>query len=101
VSPEIRLTPRARADLDGITRYSAQRWGADQTRRYVGSILKRFDWLAQNPLLGRLRPDLAPDLRVFPEGAHLIFYRHKADAIEIIAVVHRAMDVDALSFEAP
>jgi toxin ParE1/3/4 len=53
----------------------------------------RFAWLADNPRLGRHRPDINQRYFSFPEGEHLIFYRIEGDTIEIIGVPHRLMDV--------
>lgn len=61
---------------------------------YLRALAARFAWLAENPLLGRARPEIAPALRSFREGFHLIFYRVRPEVIEIIGLPHQAMDVD-------
>ncbi len=41
--PAFRLSKAAKADMLGIGRYTRQRWGRDQMRRYVGGIDARFN----------------------------------------------------------
>lgn len=47
-----------------------------------------FEILIEQPEFGAARPDIAPELRYFPVGKYLIFYRIIADGIEIVRVVH-------------
>jgi toxin ParE1/3/4 len=59
-------------------------------------LYEKFVLLAGQPLLGRLRPELAPNLRNFPVGNHVIFYRPIDNGIEVARVLHGARDIDAL-----
>lgn len=52
--------------------------------------------LANNPLIGRERPEFRPDLRSYGVGSYIIFYRQIAAGIEIMRVVHGARDLDAI-----
>ena len=49
-----------------------------------------FLLLADNPLLGAARPDLADDLRYLVVSTYLILYRRIAGGVEIVRVVHGA-----------
>jgi len=51
--------------------------------------------LLQNPLAGRERPELRSDLRSFPVGNYIIFYRALPDGVEIVRVMSGRQDVDA------
>jgi len=55
---------------------------------------RRFEWLAENPLPGTLRADICEGYRSYPQGAHIVFYVVREDAIDIIGVVHQSMDVE-------
>lgn len=90
-----RLTPRALADLDSIADYTLAHWGAAQMETYVTALDRRFEWLAQNPMLGRDRGDVARGYRCFRQGAHLVFYVIGGDEIHIIGIPHVTMDLDA------
>lgn len=86
------VTPRALSDLGNIGRYTLGRWGAIQRNDYLRAIDKRFAWLAENPLLGRHRPDIEQGFYCFPQGSHLIFYTRQESHIAIIGVPHSEMD---------
>ncbi|GIW05068.1 MAG: hypothetical protein KatS3mg059_1688 [Thermomicrobiales bacterium] len=86
------LTPRARKDLSDIELYTAQQWGGQQRRVYMAKLEKALRDLAEFPELGRLRDDLAPGLRSYPAGDHIIYYRANAASIMIVRVLHRRMD---------
>ena len=89
------LTRRALKDLDGIADHTRERWGLKQMERYLAALERRFEWLAQHPLLGRDRSDVAPRYRCHREGMHLIFHIVDDDEVRIIGVPHVAMDIDS------
>ena len=90
-----RLTPRALRDLDGIADHSLKTWGEAQTTRYLEALDERFQWLADNPLLGHVRDEIASGYRSFRQGSHIVFYVIEGDDVHIIGVPHAAMDIDA------
>lgn len=91
----VRVTPRARNDLQTIGRYTAKKWGKTQRNAYLKAIERRFYWLAENPRAGRRRQDIHEDYCCFPQGEHIIFYVICNNAISIIGVLHRAMDLES------
>ena len=84
-----RVTPRARDDLKNIGRYTEQQWGKIQRNIYLEQLEKRFGWLAENPLLGKQRPDIAEGYYSFPQGEHVVFYLVGKDSIDIIGIPHK------------
>lgn len=52
--------------------------------------------LMLQPMMGRLRPELGPDVRSFPHGDYLVFYRPENQGVGIARVVHGARDLAAL-----
>jgi toxin ParE1/3/4 len=52
--------------------------------------------LADNPLIGRARPELKPGLRSFPHGDHLTFHRPAGSGVTIVRVLHGARDARRL-----
>jgi len=89
-----RLDIEAKQDLASIHRYVASdnRAAAD---RLIDSLKQKFHLLAAQPLIGQLRPELAPDLRSFCVGNYVIFYRPGRGGIQIARVIHAARDVDS------
>jgi plasmid stabilization system protein ParE len=47
-------------------------------------------------LMGRARPELGEDLRSFPFGAYVIFFRYNNERFEVIDILHGSRDIDAL-----
>lgn len=92
---DYRLTPRALADLDAIADYSLERWGREQTERYLNGLTARMALLAETPSLGRDRSDVAGGYRSFPEGRHLVFYVEIETGIAVLGVPHATMDMTA------
>jgi toxin ParE1/3/4 len=90
-----RRTARAEDDLVEIWLYIAAE-NPNAADRLLEEIDRTCDLLADNPLLGRARPDIAPELRYLPIGNYLILYRTRPDGIEVVRVVHGARRLDSL-----
>ena len=89
------LAPEAREDLKSIYRYIA-RDNPPAAGRLRKVFLAKFRMLAQQPLMGQARDDLAQDLRMFPAGNYVILYRARSDGIDVVQVVHSAQDIGAV-----
>ena len=88
----IQRTAQAEEDLIEIWTYIAQD-NPHAADRVLDEIEERFLSLADNPLMGRLRPDIASELRYFVSGKYLILYRVVQGGIQIVRVVHGARDL--------
>lgn len=86
------LAKRARQDLIDIRRYTVNRWGKEQAKKYINLIRKCADDLANQRRQGKLREDVAPDLKSYHIGRHVIFYIEFKEGIEIARVLHDSMD---------
>lgn len=93
--PLIQRTAQAEEDLIEIWIYIAQD-NPEVADRVLDDIEQRFHALADNPLMGRLRPDIALELRYFTVGKYLILYRTVPDGIQIVRVIHGARDLSHL-----
>ncbi|HUO09869.1 MAG TPA: type II toxin-antitoxin system RelE/ParE family toxin [Phycisphaerae bacterium] len=60
----------------------------------ANGVVRAFDdalmMLGQHPNAGRRRPRLGKNLRSFPVGEYLLFYRPIEDGIELLRVLHGA-----------
>lgn len=90
---QFRITPRARDDLIKIGQYTEQRWDKAQRNTYLNNLEKRFHWLAENPESGKHRTDIAENYYSFPQGEHVVFYLIGLEAIDIIGIPHKQMDI--------
>jgi toxin ParE1/3/4 len=91
----VRRTAEAEEDLVDIWLFIA----ADHPHA-ADLLLEKIDrkcmLLASNPLLGRARPEIAPELRYLPIGNSLILYRELEEGIEGVHVVQGARRLDGL-----
>lgn len=90
----LQISNRAREDLRDIWDYVSER-----NLPAADALLDRFldvaETLAEQPLAGRARPKLRPELRSFPVGEYLLFYEPQQDGIEVVRVLHGHRDIDA------
>ncbi len=91
----VRVTPRARRDVDAIADYTLAKWGEKQAEKYIAELEQRFRWLGQCPAAGRVRDEVCEGYRSYPHGAHVIFYIVDGGEVAVIGVPHGAMDIDA------
>ncbi|MGY6215769.1 type II toxin-antitoxin system RelE/ParE family toxin [Methylolobus aquaticus] len=93
--PTITLSQKAKQDLQAIWAYIAndKPRAADQT---LDTINERVQLLADNPKLGPLRTDIAPDLRYLVINNYLVLYRETAEGVFIVRVLHGARNLSAI-----
>lgn len=89
------ITRQAQADIDEILVYIAAD-NLDAAISFNDRLAHRFEMLAENPMAGRERPELRGEMRSFPEGNFLIFYRSWAGKVAIVRVLHGARDQDEI-----
>jgi toxin ParE1/3/4 len=87
------LSPLARADLDNIWEHTSRRWDDDQAEAYLRMIQTAIETVAANPKLGRRYDEIRAGYRRHRAGSHLIMYRERSDAIDIVRVLHEKMDI--------
>lgn len=86
------LTPRARADLADIWRYTAQRWDRDQADRYLRELRRAIETIARDPSKGRRCDDIRAGYLRYPAGSHVVFFRMAGDGIVVVRILHQRMD---------
>lgn len=87
------LRELAEQDLQGIWLYTFNEWDIEQADAYLTSLMNRFEWLAEQPGLGRKRDDVKDGYFSFPEGEHVIFYTMTDGIVDIIGIPHHRMDI--------
>ena len=91
---EIRLTPKAEADLDDIGDYLAESQSEDYAESYLLKLELQLELLLSQPMMGRNAQELRPELRRFPFQKHVVFYHSIQQGIEIIRILHQSQDID-------
>lgn len=87
-----RVASPVRADLDQIWTYVTRNSSQVLADRLLASLADRFLMLCNMPLMGRVRSDFGPDIRVYPAGEYVIYYRKIRGRIIISRVLHGARD---------
>jgi toxin ParE1/3/4 len=112
-----RVARRAQTDLMIILGDSAEKWGAEASRRYGVALMRAMRQVASDPegRLTRPRPELRSDLRSFhlrhvrqngrqsavKRPVHVIYYRvAEPGLVEIARILHERME-PARQFEPP
>ena len=89
----VHWTETAQDHIDAIHAYIARN-SADYALRMVDRLTRRSQQIADAPLSGRRVPEYDLDqIRELIEGAYRIIYHIKPDQIDVLAVIHAAMNV--------
>lgn len=86
-----RLSKDAQADLLSIRRYTLEKWGSKQSKKYLQEIQKAIELLAEFPFQGVAKPDLGKHVRSYFYAKHALYYYVKDEQLVIFAVLHRRM----------
>jgi toxin ParE1/3/4 len=70
-----RLSALAEQDLEEIWLYVAEDASPTTADRLIDAILDRFDLFAEQPAIGRLRPEFGAGVRSVVVESHVIYYR--------------------------
>jgi len=91
------VSANARADLDGIWDYIAERSSAETASTFLWQFHELFASLAQSPSAGVIVQGLEGPIRKFPMGNYLIYYRASRGRVTIWRVLHgRRIQIQAL-----
>jgi len=90
----VRHTATSRRDLKEIWKYIAAD-NENAAEALLDHIEEILGLLSKSPLLGRSRKELGLDIRSFPVGNYVIFYRPRKDGITVVRVLsgYRNLDV--------
>ena len=89
---EVRLTPRAVAEIAEIRRYSRRAWGAAQAKRYRTGLGRRFQEIAAGTAADR-DAEIGNGYRGCRYGRHVIVFKEERDGVRILHMFHERMDI--------
>jgi toxin ParE1/3/4 len=95
---EIIKLSRATDDLAEIWDYIADD-SETQADLFIDTIDRKLRLLAGQPNLGRLRGELAENMRSYPIGRYIVFYVVMPSCIQVVRILHGARDLAPI-FEA-
>jgi toxin ParE1/3/4 len=88
------FSPAAISDLQSIADYTLDTWGVDQEALYLKGLWTKLEEIRTRPEACRIRTDLAIGCRSARHGKHVIFFMEEEDCIQVIRILHGAMDFD-------
>lgn len=86
-----RLSALAELDLDDIWSYVAEEASPATADRLIDDIIDRFDLLAEQPGMGRARPEFGHGVRSFAVENYVIYYCQERDVL-IARILHGRRD---------
>jgi len=90
---KVHWTDTAEGHLNALYAYIAQD-SPEYAKRMVDRLTRRSQQIADFPFSGRRVPEYDIDqIREVIEGSYRIIYHIKPDQIDVLAVIHGAMDV--------
>lgn len=89
----IKKRPRAQEDLSEIWEYIADD-SIVHADAFIDNIDAKLRILAEQPMMGRAREELAAGLRSFAVGRYVLFYEVIICEIVLVRVLHGARDTD-------
>ncbi|MGB0695564.1 MAG: type II toxin-antitoxin system RelE/ParE family toxin, partial [Rhodospirillaceae bacterium] len=83
-----KLTYAAQADLRAILRFTANRWGKQQSKSYSVLFSKMFARLSDDPTvpISRIHHDLPSECRTVLVGSHIVVYRLNEGEVQILRI---------------
>jgi addiction module RelE/StbE family toxin len=89
----VHWTSTAERHLAAIHGYIARN-SPEYAKRMVDRLTRRSQQIGEFPFSGRMVPEYElPQIREVIEGSYRIVYHVKPDQIDVVAVLHGAMDV--------
>ncbi len=88
----VRVSRAAETDLRDIARFTQERWGHAQRRKYLAGLNRSFARLAEMPHLAPERRDIDPPVRIFRFESHLIVYLEDEKGVLILRIRHHSKD---------
>jgi toxin ParE1/3/4 len=91
----VRLSTLIRGDLEAIADYIAHD-NPERAVTFIQEIRREFARIGRNPLLYRLRPEIAPDVRMAIAGQYVILFRVAGKLVMMERVVYGGRDLPPL-----
>jgi toxin ParE1/3/4 len=85
--------PLAESDLIDIWLHGCKTWGIVQADSYLDDLENTLISLTENPERHALKKQFKPPVRICPYVSHIIVYIIENDALNIIRVLHKSMDI--------
>ncbi len=79
-------------DVREIYLYTSGAFGVEQAVAYHVALQQTFDLIANNPEIGRARPEIDTLTRSFVCQSHTVYYQIEVDFVLILRILHGRQD---------
>ncbi len=92
---QLKLTPLADQDFEGILDRTVEKWGVNQYLKYRGQLLDAFSSITNDPgcLGSKTRDDLFLGARLFAVGSHYLLYYVSDRTVNVVRILDQRMDL--------
>lgn len=88
------LTQKAVEDLGTIWDFTFGTWSEKQADTYYEMLIENFQYIADNPDIGKKYAEIRTDLFGVKANRHIIFYRKAENkSVEVVRILHEQMDL--------
>ncbi|UVC17868.1 type II toxin-antitoxin system RelE/ParE family toxin [Mesorhizobium onobrychidis] len=88
----VRLSPKAKADLDDIWDHSLKDWGLERAEAYILTVHSIINLIDQFPAMAKNAENIRPGLLKYPIGSLVLFLRIGDQYIDIVRILHQRLD---------
>lgn len=90
----LRVSKKARQDLQSIWNYTFDTWSEKQADKYLKEFMDEFVGITKFPERGRSYDEVASNFFGLKKNKHIIFYRITVTGeVEIMRILHESMDL--------
>jgi toxin ParE1/3/4 len=94
------VSAKANADLQGIFKYIAKD-RPSAAAAVVKHISKRMEIIHQHPHIGESVDDILVGMRRYTAGSYVIYFRENQTQIQVVRILHGAMDPTSFFWSEP
>ncbi len=87
------LSRKTQEDIDEIYDFGIYEFGKNKALDYLIELRTYFQFLLDNPRIGKNRNEIKKGLYSFPYASHIIFYRVFTTHIRIVRVLQGSRDL--------
>ncbi|MEO1238455.1 MAG: type II toxin-antitoxin system RelE/ParE family toxin [Pseudomonadota bacterium] len=95
----VTYTRTAERHIEDFQTWSHEHWGREQAVAYLNGFIAAVERLRAQPQMGRLRRDIAPNVRSVLYRPYTIYYVFRTAEIRVIGVVHERRDQTRIRFD--
>lgn len=88
----VTLTPRAKADLNGIWDFTVSCWGLAQAEKYIRDLWSCMEKQGNGPANAIDIDEVRQGYKKARAGSHVIFFKQTSCGIDVVRILHQTMD---------